>query len=213
MSIRYLIKKKIFKMKWRKMNSHNFTTAETLFDSQMVIVGNYSYGPLYVLCEGSDYKLKIGHFCSIAADTCFILDSDHKLHFFTTYPFHKMILKDGKKDSISKGNIEIGDDVWIGQGAIVLSGVRIGRGAVIAAGALVNKNVPPYAVVGGVPAKIIEYRFNQEIIEIMNNVDYSAIKKEIIKNNADLFDNLKDMDSNKLKDKLIKIGIYGKINE
>jgi len=62
--------------------------------------------------------------------------------------------------------IVISDDVWIGAGAIILSGVNIGRGAIVAAGSVVNKNVPPYAIVGGIPAKVIKYRWDEKTIEL-----------------------------------------------
>lgn len=100
--------------------------------------------------------------------------------------FKSQIFKNGI-DAISKGNIIVSDDVWIGQGAIILSGVKVGQGAVIAAGAVVTSDVPPYAIVGGVPAKVIKYRFNPEIIKKLLRVDYSQLTKEDIENNIDNF--------------------------
>ena len=77
------------------------------------------------------------------------------------------------------------DDAWIGYGATVLSGVRIGQGAVVAAGALVTKDVPAYAVVGGVPAKVIKYRFPEEICNRLQQVDYSKLTKEMVEAHLD----------------------------
>ena len=85
----------------------------------------------------------------------------------TTYPFNQLFKDEFgwlKGHPATKGDIRIGNDVWIGEDAKILSGVTIGDGAVIGANSLVTKNVPPYAVVGGVPAKIIKYRFPENVI-------------------------------------------------
>ena len=74
---------------------------------------------------------------------------------------------------LTNGDIVVGDDVWVGQRAIIMSGVNIGQGAVIGAGAIVTKNVPPYAIVGGIPAKVIRYRFSEELIQELLKIDYS----------------------------------------
>ena len=77
--------------------------------------------------------------------------------------------------------------MWIGLNATICAGVHIGQGAVIAAGAVVTDNVPPYAIVGGVPAKIIKYRFTKELIQELLQIDYSKISKEDIEKNLNLF--------------------------
>ena len=74
----------------------------------------------------------------------------------------------------------VDNDVWIGYGATILSGVHIGQGAVIAAGAVVTKDVPPYAIVGGVPAKVIKYRFEESTIKDLLMIDYTKLTKEMI---------------------------------
>ena len=81
------------------------------------------------------------------------------------------------------------DDVWLGHNAIVLSGVTIGQGAVVAAGALVVNDVPPYSIVGGVPAKVIKYRFTEDVIQKLLNVDYSKISEEMLLEHKDFFNN------------------------
>ena len=88
-------------------------------------------------------------------------------------------------EAISKGDIIVDDDVWIGYGATILSGVHIGQGAVIAAGAVVTKDVPPYAIVGGVPAKVIKYRFSPEIIQQLMKLDYSKLTEDMIRERID----------------------------
>ena len=187
--ILYLIKAKIRitldRRKWRKNNRHNNTLPINVFDHSVVSVGNYSYGDLNVMANGNRQHLKIGHFCSIASGVTFVLSADHPLEKISTFPFKTMCLGITDSEAVSKGDIIVGDDVWIGQNAVILSGVTIGQGAVIAAGAVVNKDVPPYAVVGGVPAKLIKYRFDQSIINKMIKIDYSKLDKEIIMEHLD----------------------------
>lgn len=84
------------------------------------------------------------------------MSGEHNYSCFSTYPFHRYVI-DGSFESISKGPIILEDDVWIGENCIILSGVKIGQGAVIAAGAIVTNDIPPYAIAGGVPAKVIKY--------------------------------------------------------
>ena len=106
-----------------------------------------------------------------------------------TYP----LIDDVKINSRSKGAIIVDDDVWIGYGATIMSGVHIGQGAVVAAGAVVTKDVPPYAIVGGVPAKVIKYRIEPEMIEELLKIDYGKLTKEdIAKHIDDLYTELND---------------------
>ena len=116
-------------------------------------------------------KLKIGKFCSIACGATFLFTSaNHTLRSLSTYPFPIFFEEWGldKKGIRSawdnKGDIVIGNDVWIGYQAVILSGVTVGDGAIIGARALVTKDVPPYTIVGGVPAKPIRKRFDQATI-------------------------------------------------
>lgn len=90
-----------------------------------------------------------------------------------------------KGSASCKGAIIVDDDVWIGESAIIMAGVHIGRGAVIGAGAVVTKDVPPYAVAVGTPAKIVKYRFDHETIDKLLKIDFN---KEEIVNNLPLFE-------------------------
>lgn len=192
-----LLKRKLqdnhFKRKWRRINKHNDTLPKNIFPISCVKVGAYSYGDLNVVTFSESSKLTIGNFVSIAGNVTFLLDVEHYLNHISTFPYLVKVVHSFKSESFSKGNIMIEDDVWIGYGATIMSGVHIGRGAVIAAGALVTKDVAPYAIVGGVPAKLIKYRFNSEIIKELVKVDYSKLSKEIINNHIeDLYMEIKD---------------------
>lgn len=132
-------------------------------------------------------KLSIGNFCSIGPNVTFLLAADHNLTLISTFPFKVKVLGEGMESGPQKGNIDVEDDVWIGLNATICAGVHIGQGAVIAAGAVVTDNVPPYAIVGGVPAKIIKYRFTKELIQELLQIDYSKVSKEDIEKNLNLF--------------------------
>ncbi len=91
-----------------------------------------------------------------------------------------------ENEAITKGNIIIGNNVWIGYGATILSGVSIGDGAVIAAKAVITHDVPPYAIVGGIPSKIIKFRFNEEIIQELLKIDYEKLDKIFFEKNINI---------------------------
>lgn len=117
-------------------------------------------------------KLIIGKFCSIACGTKFLFNcANHTLNSLSTYTFPLFYeewgldIKDIASAWDNKGDIIIGNDVWIGYEAVIMAGVHIGNGAIIASRAVVTKDVPPYSIVGGVPAKIIRKRFDVSVIE------------------------------------------------
>ena len=177
------------KIMWRKRNAHNETRLGLDTDIDAIHVGNYTYGKLNVLNEGKQFKLKIGHFCSIGPNVKFILHADHNVKSISTFPFHAKCLYDGTGDAVSNGDILVEDDVWLGSDSTVLSGVKIAQGAVVAAGSVVTKDVPPYAIVGGVPAKVIKYRFSEELIKALMKVDYSKVTREQVVAHIEKLDN------------------------
>lgn len=180
------------KARWRMKNMHNGTFIANDTDIRAITVGKKTYGYFSVLLYSENVKLKIGNYCSIASGVMFILGADHALRHISTYPF-KVKCMGENVEAASKGDIVIEDDVWIGYGATIMSGVHIGQGAVVAAGAVVTKDVPPYAVVGGVPAKVIKYRFDDELIKELMEVDYSQLTEPMIKEHIeDLYLNLTD---------------------
>lgn len=167
-----------FRRKWRKGNGHNLTTAATCFNARYVTVGNGTYGALDVRHFGNpNERVQIGNYCSIGPETVFLTGGGHEYTGISTYPFRgKLGLPGG--ESLSKGPIVVEDDVWLGFRVTVLSGVTIGRGAVVAAGSVVTKDVPPYAIVGGVPAKVIKYRFSELVQKELAQVDFSTLTLE-----------------------------------
>ena len=112
--------------------------------------------------------LSIGKFTAIADDVTIFLGGNHHIEWITTYPFgllHQNYFdgEDITNQTETKGNVTIGNDVWIGSHTIIMSGVTIGDGAIIAAYSVVTKDVEPYSIVGGNPAKFIRYRFDEDI--------------------------------------------------
>lgn len=150
-------------------------------------------------------KLVIGKFCAIAEGITFIMNgANHRMDGFTTYPFS--LFGGGWEKVIPaieqlpyKGDTTIGNDVWIGQHVTIMPGIQVGDGAIIAANSTVTKNVEPYAIVGGNPAKLIRKRFDDEIIALLLRLqwwDWDARK---------IFDNLEILSSANDKETLEKL--------
>ena len=134
--------------------------------------------------------LSIGKFCSIACGARFLFNSaNHSLSSLSTYPFPLFFeewgldIKNVASSWDNKGDIVIGNDVWIGYESVILAGVTIGDGAIIAARAVVTKDVPPYTIVGGVPAKPIRKRFPEETIAALLALRWWDWPKERIRQN------------------------------
>lgn len=180
-----LIREERKRRKWRKINAHNGTFYRKVYgDMDRIHIGRYTYGGIYVSSDNRDHELIIGDFCSIAGDVKFLLGADHPLDRISTYPFKAKVLGTGI-DAISRGDIVVDDDVWIGEGVIVLSGVHIGQGAVVAAGAVVTHDIPPYAIAAGVPAQPVRYRFSDAVKEVLLTCDYKALTEEMIRDHMD----------------------------
>ncbi len=161
---------------------NDFVNDPTLFEKNNVL---YHY-------EINHDKLIIGKFCSIACGACFILNSaNHTLKSLSTYPFPlffeewELDRKNVTRSWDNKGDIVIGNDVWIGYEAIILSGVTIGDGAIIASRAVVTEDVLPYTIVGGVPAKAIRKRFSEQTISHLLKIKWWDWTKERITQNID----------------------------
>jgi virginiamycin A acetyltransferase len=140
----------------------------TYFDDRRHGPENFEeYNVLYNY-DFSKVKLVIGKFCAIAAETRFIMTGDHKLDAISTYPFPIFQTGWERLYDVSnlpvKGDIIVGNDVWFGYDSLIKNGVTIGDGAIIATRAVVVKDVPPYAIVAGNPAKVIKLRFDENTI-------------------------------------------------
>ncbi len=137
-------------------------------------VGEWSYGSpiIYEDRKEPDTTLKIGRYCSFGYGATFMLGGHHRIDWVTTYPF-SIHFDEGvhfKGHPTSKGDIIIENDVWVGREALIMSGVRIGNGAVVAARSVVTKNVSPYEIVGGNPARHIKFRFSEDIITELEKI-------------------------------------------
>jgi len=137
--------------------------------------GEYSYGdPTILFNEGN---LTIGKYCSIAREVVILLGGEHQTTWITTYPFNSKRNAGIPSERVNR-DVVIGNDVWIGYGATILSGVKIGDGAIVGAKSLVTKDVPPYSIVGGTPAKVIRYRFKPEEIKKLLKIKWWDLPDE-----------------------------------
>lgn len=155
-----------------------------------VTVGRHTYGVTWrkVLFPSKDAPLRVGAFCSVAGQVLFMCSGQHPTDSATSFPIHSRLLKQPEPVSNGgrPGGITVGNDVWIGHGAMILPGVEIGDGAVVGAGAVVTKNVPPYAIVVGSPAKLIRYRFSQDVISKLLAIQWWRWDDDKVKREAGL---------------------------
>lgn len=168
-----------------RSNDKNTCYLKSIIKNPNIIVGDYTYyhdfvNPLnfesnllyhYPFCNHD--KLIIGKFCSIAHGAKFLFNGgNHNLNALSSYPFPVLAEDWGLDVPITdawhnKGDIVIGNDVWLGYDCVIMSGVKIGDGAIIATRALVTKDVEPYSIVGGSPAKQIKKRFDQDTVDFL----------------------------------------------
>ncbi len=164
----WIIKRIIVRLKnINKLQKREFARPET-------IIGKGSYGPL---AEPNYFVERVGNYCSFARG-CDVAQN-HLLgmvtnHAFLVTPYITPYISNPKQKELyqSRDKCIIGNDVWIGENAILINGVKIGNGAIVGAGAVVTKDVPDYAVVVGVPAHIVKYRFDDETINKLNKIKW-----------------------------------------
>jgi acetyltransferase-like isoleucine patch superfamily enzyme len=151
-------------------------------------VGRFTYASAWPLVWSFPTcgKLKIGSFCSISSGVNILLGGEHTANWITTYPFSEIFPEFERPKKVTKGDVTIGNDVWIGMNVIILSGVNIGDGAVVGAGAVVSKNVEPYSIVAGIPAKEIKKRYDAETVDKLLKIKWWNWSLKRIKENMDL---------------------------
>lgn len=185
----------------------------------MRYVGKYTYGTqnLKIWFDNQNANLIIGSFCSLANNINIYMGGNHRIDWVTTFPFGHIFRDvfpscDGVGHPISKGDVVIGNDVWVGANSVLMSGVTIGDGAVIANNSLVSKDVEPYSIVGGNPAKHIRYRFSEKQIEDLLQIKWWTWEDDKINQFAPLLCNtnidhfieeaLKEIEQNKKNEKV-----------
>ena len=179
-------------------NSEGSTTKnENIPAYIMASLGNMSY------MAGTDFRYNlpqkthvlIGNYCQIAHDTVFEIGMNHVFSGVSPYPFDQVLGEENifaHRAPVNKQQLVIGHDVWMGSGVRIIKAVKIGNGAIIGSGSVVTKDVPPYAIVGGNPAKIIRYRFAPEIIQALNKIKWWYWPLEKVKANRQYMENVEE---------------------
>lgn len=153
-----------------------------------VTIGRFTYGVenLTVREWGEGAALVVGAFCSLADKVTIFLGGNHRTDWCTTYPFGTVFQNElGGQHLVghpaTKGDVIVGNDVWIGTSATIMSGVEIGDGAIVAANACVTKDVPPYTIVGGNPARVLKERFDPTIVKLLVRLRWWDLPVETIR--------------------------------
>lgn len=169
-------------------NLFNVRYTKDLISDACCHIGDYSYGKPRIINYTRKYQVTIGKYCSIGEGVTILLDGDHRTDWISTYPFSLMIAGTDAPfiQPVGKGDVVIGNDVWIGINALILSGVHIGDGAVVGANAVVTKDVGDYEIVAGNPARHIRYRFPESIIAALKKIRWWDWPIEKIRQNASL---------------------------
>ncbi len=149
-------------------------STKEMIGNSLKTVGRYTYyfSDMEIIHNNEGAPLAIGQFCSIGQAVTIFLGNYHRSDWITTFPFGHIYEQDfGGKNIVghptTKGGVTIGNDVWIGRGATIMSGVTIGDGAIVGACAVVAKNVEPYSVVVGNPARHVKYRFDSDMRDML----------------------------------------------
>ncbi len=211
--IKNILMKRRFKKKGCKIARNVTVSTGTKLEHKIVVnrkcnISNSSIGYGSYISHSCNYTNSIiGRFTSIASHSEVIRGSHPTKKFVSTHPAFYSIMKQSGftfvdknifqdynfADEDKKISVIVGNDVWIGYGAKILEGVNIGDGAIIAAGAVVTKDVEPYSIVGGMPAKHIKYRFEKKYIDFLLEFRWWEKSFEWIEKNAKLFDDIEKL--------------------
>jgi acetyltransferase-like isoleucine patch superfamily enzyme len=175
------IKHALFKLRRKFIIGPAFTSKDPEYKKYPI--GEYTYGFPEIITFRLNDKVEIGKFCSIAKGVKIFLGGNHKIYAPTTSPLPD-ILGGTVEKSNSKGDIIIGNDVWIGYEAVILSGVKIGDGAIIGARAVVTKDVEPYSIIVGNPGREVKKRFDDKTIKKLLQIKWWDWPIEKIKENS-----------------------------
>jgi len=194
-----------FKKKKKKYSNYFLNdNLKNEISQNLAVVGKWSYGNPKIYRWNWKNKIFIGNFCSLGPEIKIIIGGNHRTDWVSTsqlpadtFNFNDTFLNAQKIKNFnySKGDLHIENDVWIGAFSIIFSGVRLGNGSVVAAGSVVTKDVEPYTVVGGNPAKFIKKRFTSKQINFLNSSKWweledkkiDLLSKYLLNENVDLF--------------------------
>lgn len=188
--------------------SSKINTGPYLIESaKRISAGKMSYHNGDFIIQGSQ-EVKIGSYCAFGKNIHIITENHDYNYPVMQYTFyrhffgkeHPGVIKDPPNKERTKGGIEIGNDVWIGHNTTILSGVKIGNGAILGNGCIVSKDVEPYSIVGGIPARKIKMRFDDEIIQYLLEIKWWNWSEDKIKRNWEFF----ELNQNLLKVEEIK---------
>lgn len=155
----------------------------------MLTIGAHTYGkPTVLVFAGDCARVSIGRYCSLAAGIEIMPGGNHRIDTVTTYPMRQMLAPEGVErpgEPVSKGDVTIGNDVWIGRGAKILGGVSIGDGAVVAAWSVLTKSVPPYTIAAGVPARPVARRFSDDVVQSLLRIRWWDWEDALVRERID----------------------------